>query len=841
MSESTSQTLESILADVTKAFADHKTISVSPSVGDAPDQYTVVYQINSVFKDDNGNIKELQSSEVLINIPFGFPRFPPTCKPLTSVYHPDFDPSAIHIDNFWKKSQSIVELIIHIGKMISGEIYSIDNTFNSDAVDWYKANSHNLPFEQTSHSSIENHQETTVEEPFDEDTLDELLLDPLDDADLDSDIDYLSLEESDKAEAPVENSITPDPDIPSLSLEQTSTEDGDKLAFDVYQVPFMVQQKQFHKLLLQLRGIAPNAPVEDKEEIIAEAEKAVNNATRLYQKGKELESQSLNHKALQCYKEAEAFVSDFPDISESIARLHTLSDSAAPERTNKTTVDEAAVDSQAEQQTTAAKGRKDLTFYHEDQSKPFNPLPFIGLFGLIAIIGFFTLSYLYFNSKMNSGQELLALCNKSIQDNRPDQAKNHCDQALDNINKVLFIQQSKKKAVKTQISSALNSIIELDAHSAKGANNSAGQSNIPNQAYFDKLLLSASQKMGQSDWTGAVEDYKQSRKIGANLSAIDADKLKEIDQNIALGQTKIYLNNGQEEMANSQWPKAIDSLGKALEIIKLKPEIKAQEDTAVEDLLSEAKFHNFYDLGHKLLQEGKWSPALNNLNQALSIDRGKIPIPPASIEQLKKDIHAAQLYFEIESGKNASTQGLWDKALAHYNSAVQLMKSNRQGSNAISTEQHHSRLSRIMLNISVVRDRQQIVKYSEKKQFSQASAKLAAIIKYIKNSPFGQENEFKTILAESRQALVDTKLKLDILTAEQYLKENYKSLFIQNYPSSTPASLSKIKTTFIKKSKDELVFNLQCVDTSGGRALRLILDYSYNVRTKKWRPHSEQE
>jgi len=73
----------------------------------------------------------------------------------------------------------------------------------------------------------------------------------------------------------------------------------------------------------------------------------------------------------------------------------------------------------------------------------------------------------------------------------------------------------------------------------------------------------------------------------------------------------------------------------------------------------------------------------------------------------------------------------------------------------------------------------------------------------------------------------------------RYLKENYKSMFVRHYPSSTQESLSKLKVAYVKKINNELLFNLQCAYTIGGSPLRLILYYLYNPKTDRWTYYNE--
>ena len=137
--------LEAISQEITERFSEDDHISVTPLDGEPPEKYEITYHIIGLYKSDSGEILKQDSHTITISIPFGFPHFPPSCKPKSDLFHPDFDPAAICIGEFWAKDRSISDLIFYIGTMISGNAFSTRNAFNEEAATWYKANSEQLP------------------------------------------------------------------------------------------------------------------------------------------------------------------------------------------------------------------------------------------------------------------------------------------------------------------------------------------------------------------------------------------------------------------------------------------------------------------------------------------------------------------------------------------------------------------------------------------------------------------------------------------------------------------------------------------------------------------------
>lgn len=110
-----------------------------------PEQYVIEYKLFGYGYDSDDQIQMRRRHEVQINLPFGYPHFPPTIKPLTKICHPDVAEHAIRIADYWQGNQSLADLVIHVGDMIRGAAYSVEDAFNDEAAAWYSENSEKLP------------------------------------------------------------------------------------------------------------------------------------------------------------------------------------------------------------------------------------------------------------------------------------------------------------------------------------------------------------------------------------------------------------------------------------------------------------------------------------------------------------------------------------------------------------------------------------------------------------------------------------------------------------------------------------------------------------------------
>ncbi|MEN8139852.1 MAG: hypothetical protein ABFR97_01360 [Thermodesulfobacteriota bacterium] len=137
--------LETEFAEIQHHFANHPKISILASEGTPPERYELEYRLNGFAQIDNGEPVQSDQHRIEISLSFGFPHFPPNCKPLTSIFHPDIDPSAIKIADFWSHDKRLVDLIIHIAKMISWQVFSDENVFNPAALQWAGENGSAIP------------------------------------------------------------------------------------------------------------------------------------------------------------------------------------------------------------------------------------------------------------------------------------------------------------------------------------------------------------------------------------------------------------------------------------------------------------------------------------------------------------------------------------------------------------------------------------------------------------------------------------------------------------------------------------------------------------------------
>lgn len=128
-----------------KKIAYYPGISIVSVDKDPPEQYVIEYRLFGYGYDAQDQVQMLRRHRIEINLPFGYPHFQPTVRPLTRICHPDVADHAVRIADYWQSNQSLADLVIHIGDMIRGAVYSTEGAFNEEAARWYAENSQKLP------------------------------------------------------------------------------------------------------------------------------------------------------------------------------------------------------------------------------------------------------------------------------------------------------------------------------------------------------------------------------------------------------------------------------------------------------------------------------------------------------------------------------------------------------------------------------------------------------------------------------------------------------------------------------------------------------------------------
>jgi len=128
-----------------KRFNGWPLVRIVGTAGMPPELYRFQYFIRGLYVAPDGAILERNDHLLEVNLSLGYPRRAPQCRMLTPVFHPNFDDSSVCIGDFWAASESLDDLIIRIGRMISYQEYNTKSPLNGLAAKWAAQNSKLLP------------------------------------------------------------------------------------------------------------------------------------------------------------------------------------------------------------------------------------------------------------------------------------------------------------------------------------------------------------------------------------------------------------------------------------------------------------------------------------------------------------------------------------------------------------------------------------------------------------------------------------------------------------------------------------------------------------------------
>jgi ubiquitin-protein ligase len=126
-------------------FARWPRITIAGTSGIPPESYTISYSCKGLYVDAEGEILERHVHVLAINLSLEYPRRAPQCRMLTPVFHPNFDDASICTSDFWAASESLDDLVIRIGRLITYQEYNIHSPLNGLAARWAAEHAARLP------------------------------------------------------------------------------------------------------------------------------------------------------------------------------------------------------------------------------------------------------------------------------------------------------------------------------------------------------------------------------------------------------------------------------------------------------------------------------------------------------------------------------------------------------------------------------------------------------------------------------------------------------------------------------------------------------------------------
>ena len=813
------QQLEEIYRSISEQFVNHPLIRIEAVKGDPPEQYEVTYKIPCAVRTPDGKIVQQSGHTIIITIPFGFPHFPPTCKPKGLIFHPDFDSAAICLGDFWQNNRDLGALIRHIGAMLSGEIYSTENAFNEEAAHWYREHSDQLPFAVTGliqqgwspdGDAVKKNEETLT-----------LELDTLDEKELGAQKQH---------SAQIDGNQTKSARLWELS-----------------------QKKHYMRLKRELDALELNESVEGQEALVQKTHAALAEARGLYHQADEEECQGALEKAAELYERVADKVADFPDIDIAIQRAKNttsvLSDLYKPQTPPPPVLagpggppdlpqveparSHLPATRKKDNRLVATPPKKTASFYQQKLHIGIVPLTAVACLAIFAA----ALGYLWLSStaKLGMAEGLLSQCRQAMVELDFYKAENACHKAQTTAESVLFASSERRDALIQNVKNILESeeyrqglLGNILIEGRYVAKDMAEQQKI-----FQDALKEATIENAAGHWPQAANAYRKALAIQEAYSGVRVDSRLAIEQQLALAETRLFLEKAHDSLNNGDKAKALEYLLAAKKsVTKVSPEAMEELSATINSLLAQRQFADLKEQADQLLAQSDWEGARALFQQAMLLGQALSASQRKDLEGIGRNVSRANLYAAIEEGNQAFANGKWNGAISRYGAAMSMAKSGSLGFNKQDVEKLDSWLQKLILQTTIIQNRQQADAALAQGNKEEAKSSLQEIINLIRVSPFSGERQFFEITGEMKDKLERINDEELIADKTKYLLSNYKTLMQRASLDVKTDNLGEPQVSFEEKRQGKYLF--QVLSKQMNRRIAVKTQFLYDPEKNQW-------
>jgi len=764
----------------------YPSIQISQVEGQPPDNYEIEYHLKGYVRNPDGSIATAELHRVRISIPFGYPHFAPTVKPLTHIFHPDIDPAAIRIADQWQEKPNLSDLVLTIGEMICGNIYSSDAPFNQEAADWYEQHRDTLPLDVLQIADIDDSDDERFD-TLDEDTFSSLGLD--------------------------------DDDIFGAETEV------DESQIDLLRL--QIEQKNIFAASKTLSEIPQSVNIPDRDELEQTIATALKESDKLFKKAEQYEDHGRLDEAANVLEEIEALAADTPDLDtlrNRVLKSQSLADSFAIEKEpSEETIELETPDVQV------TKHKIKKTSIAKKSSFPLKLVLVIGIIGaILAVVGMFYLQdKKILNQCSSDWQKVQSLTNT----NQFDDAQAEAEAILRNIPNLKLLTSS-GNALTSEIQAMLNS--------------DDFQQGLLGNTLYNGVYISLAKKKKIDELktlTESAESLVKQGKIRKSLAAYQeaihfARKYELFEQARELTET---MNNLRFEEAlasakkaedDKEWENAAATYRRALEISRT---LSDPEDAKeITKRLTAATFRHELDQSRQAFTGAQWQETITMLEHAQQlIDANPSAVSVEERTELNRLLLNSRLYQMLTLAREAYERRDWAGSIKQYQDALSLLKTESDGFGP-GTEESYTKIEKTLLMMEIAQEQSNAVRAKKEGSLEEILLHYNKILKLVRTSKFRTDKSLRKLTENIREQIAETRTQVALQDKINYLKANYKEIFIKNYPSFAGSKLEHPKVRFDKKIGRKMLFIMTCIERSQGSPSRLELRYIYDPGTKRW-------
>jgi len=767
-------------------------ISLLKAEGQPPDNYEIEYHVRGFLKDAESNVGIGKNHLVRISLPFGYPHFAPIAKPLTPIFHPDFDPAAIRIADRWQDNPSLPELVLHIGEMISGNAYNLTDPFNQEAADWYQAHRDQLPLDSLSIADIE--------------------------------------------ETGIELGSLVDDTFASLGLENDNFLAPEKAVdpSDIEAIRVLMAQNNIFAANKRLSDLPESAVFADREDIQQEIGKVLRKTDQLFKLAEQLEDMAKFDEALEVASNLLTIAADAPGaeaLRTRIEQSHQLAQSAG----FSTAAEEPFGSKAASPPPPPAPPRPRLNVAALGRAIPFKLLLIVAVI-LGLCIGS---TSLYFKDQKTLSQSQAHLLKGQllIDKKQFDAALETLELAkdvLDDLTVLRFRKDSLAKEIQVLLSS--NDLQE----GLRGRVLHQGEYiSTTMAAALEELAVLTGQAQSlaaQNKTAEALTLYRQALRYSVEHDlAKQQTSINEVIQSLELQQTLAMAEHAEQ---GKNWNEAAAAYRKALALSSNIQTLGTASD--ITHRLTVATFRHELDQSKKAFTQSQWQETIKYLEQAqLAINANPSLVTDKERQDLHKLLVNSRLYLTLSTAREAYLQKNWEQAVVEYQNALNLLTSEPDSTENMRGDSL-SKIEKTLLMVKIARIQDLVMIAEGKGDGAAVLTHSKEIQQLIRASNYAGDPAVKTVL-QKVSARVDQQQELLVQTEKiSWLEEHFEEIFRSNYPTFRGSKLSQPKAIFAKKIDGKFIYTLTCVERSQGSSSKLELNYMFDAATGKWSVYNDQ-
>ncbi len=783
-----------------QTIAKYPAITISESVGQSPDYYEIEYHLQGFARNPDGSITTTDLHKIEIKLPFGYPHFPPTVKPLTHIFHPDIDPAAIRIADHWQKNPDLGELVITIGKMICGEIYSTKDPFNQEAAAWYKQQQGQLPLDKLRITDIESPEKTLAsqdEEPGDGE-----------------DFFSLGLDDDDFFDEVTDDSYDEQINLLRLQIEQ--------------------------KNIFAASGVMGNIPQSvqfaNREYIARTIAKALQQSDKLFKQAETLENQG-------SYNDAAAIIEKLTEIAADTPGLDNFRNRIKSSGSLADNFDIAQLEDQENQQPsddipsppppeTTETTRKSLKGKEKKFTVPIKSIAAILILVILSGVG--AIIYMKDKSILSQSINEIERINHLIRKRQLFDARAEAEAALRLLSEIKFL-QTDADDMAARLKTLMESEEFIQGLQGKILYNgefvSLGKAD--RLKTLEQITSQAVSLVKQGRITKALSEYRKALAY-ANKHELVV-QTRQIEQTINnLSFTEAMVKAGKAEQAK-EWKNAADTYRRALELSR---DISDPAEAAkISKLLTAATFRHGMDQSKQKFTARQWQETIATIEQAKQlIENNPAAVTPQEKAELNKLLLNSKLHQILTHAREAYEKRDWQQANNYYTDSLKFIDRHQ---NYFGRDGKGSSIEirRTMLMIKISRENESAGLAEHKNDHKTTLKHYDNILKLIQASGFKEEDKLVDIGKNIQKRRMDIQEKVNMQTRISWLENNFQEIFKKHYPAFSGSILANPRAKFIKDIGTKKIFTLSC---SEGHSSRLELQYAYDRQTGKWSLYTGQ-